>query len=138
VAFIDNLAILALSFKYGVRDTSRWDRILFVSAIVTIVIWILTRSNLTAIWLTVLIDLAASLILILKIRKDPGSENLQAWSVVTVAYFFSLLTLYNKPVGILDIRPAWGVISDGAYAVCIVYYKQKQSRAPDSKKPSHL
>jgi hypothetical protein len=136
VAFIDNLAILLLSIKYGVRDTSRWDRILFISAIVMIAIWVLSRNNALAIWLTVLIDLAASIILILKIKVDPKSENIQAWSVVTFAYLFSLLTLLGKPIGVLYVRPVWGVLSDGAYVVFILYYihKQKLSKSPKIKR----
>ena len=124
VAFIDNLAIVILSFRYGVRETSRWDKILFTAALVTILVWILTDSNATAIWLTVLIDIAASTILILKIRRYPESENLQAWSVVTVAYLCSTLTLSGKPLGILYVRPVYGFISDGAYAVAILYYRR--------------
>lgn len=134
VAFLDNLAILVLSLKYGVRDTSKWDRILFASALITIVIWVLTKSNDLTIWLTVLIDIFASTILILKIRKDPYSENLQAWSVVTFAYFFSLLTLAGKHIGVLYVRPVWGVISDGAYAVLILYYRSIKPKIRAIKK----
>ncbi len=133
VAFIDNLAILLLSIKYGVRDTSKWDRILFMSALIMIAIWIVTKNNALTIWLTVLIDLAASIILILKIKVDPTSENIQAWAVVTFAYFFSLLTLLDKPINILYVRPVWGILSDGAYVFFILYYLRKKNKLSCSK-----
>jgi len=45
--------IYGLSFRYGSRDTSRYDRLLLALSLVTIVIWVLSRSNGLAIWLTI-------------------------------------------------------------------------------------
>jgi len=122
---IGSLWILILSFKYGTRDTSRWDRALFIFALATIVIWVLTKSNATAIWLTLLIDFAATTMLILKIRSLPGSEDHVSWVFGSLAYLLTNLSLFGTPPGILYVRPIYGLLSDAAVVAAIFYYKKK-------------
>lgn len=123
--FIGSFIVLLLSLKFGVRDTSRWDRILFVFAILTIIVWSLTRSNEIAIWLTLLIDLAATTMMILKLRKDPHSEAPYPWILASLAYVFTCLTLVGKPLGILYVRPLYGLICDVTFVGFILYYHKK-------------
>jgi hypothetical protein len=120
VFFISSSADFVLSLKYGTRNTSKWDRALFVSALITIAIWVLTRSNAAAIWLTVLVDIAATAMIILKIRVHPGSEDPYPWAILAVAYVFTCLTLIGKPLGILYVRRYYGLLS-GAAVVAAIY-----------------
>lgn len=123
--FVGSMLILILSFRYGTRDTSRWDKALFSFAILTIIVWIFTKNNVLAIWLTVLIDVAATAMIILKLRTQPHSEAAQPWALAALAYVFSCLSLAGTPFGALYIRPVWGLASDGALLLAILYYSRR-------------
>lgn len=118
-----NLIILALSFRYGTRNTSRFDVFLLALSLLTIVAWIATDNASVAIWLTVLIDIFATAMIILKIKSHPTSEAPFAWIVGTVAYLFSCLALVDKSLGVLYVRPIYGVLSDLAIVAAIYAYK---------------
>jgi len=106
--FAANLITITLSFKYGLRDTSRYDRWLFGLCLVTIIIWILTENNAVAIWLAVLIDASATAMTILKLKVHPLSEAVRPWIMAGSAYAISALTLINRPFGIVYVRPIYG------------------------------
>ncbi len=126
--FVGSLIIFLLSLKYGIRDSSRWDRLLFVFTLYTIGIWYITKSNATAIWLTLIIDLAATTMTILKIKAEPNSEDPLPWTVAVVAYVFTILTLIGKPLSILYVRPFYGLIGDVALVAFIYFWKFKAKR----------
>jgi hypothetical protein len=129
VYFIYAAVIFGLSLKYGVRNSSSYDRLLLGFALATIVLWALTRNNTLAIWLTVLIDSYATTMLILKVRKHPGSEPLYLWCIGSAALLFSSLSLLNKPLGILYVRPWYGFFSDVALVIAIALYQPKRKRS---------
>jgi hypothetical protein len=126
--FIGSLIIFLLSLKYGTRDTSKWDKLLLTFALLAIVIWMLTRSNEAAIWLTLVIDVIATSMIILKLRKKPKSEDPKAWIVATIAYVFTTLSLVGTPVGILYVRPLYGLICDLFLVIAIFYFLRKSSK----------
>lgn len=126
--FVGSLLIFLLSLKYGTRDTSRWDKLLFSFALLTIVIWAITRSNDAAIWLTLVIDVIATTMIILKLRKQPKSEDPKPWIIATVAYIFTTLSLVGTPFGILYVRPLYGLICDLILVVAIYYFLTRSKR----------
>jgi hypothetical protein len=126
IFFVGSFTILLLSLKYGVRDTSKWDRLLFGFALLTIVIWLATRRNDVAIWLTLLIDVLGTSMTALKVKAEPHSEDPYPWMLAAAAYTFSLLSLTGKPLGILYVRPAYGLICNFALAMCIYYFRRKK------------
>ena len=134
IFFVYSAVDFCLSLRYGVRNTSKYDRILFGLALATIVLWLLTRSNELAIWLTVLIDFFATAMLVLKVKRHPGSEPFWLWFIATMAFVFTCLSLADKPFGILYVRPLYGVLSDVAVLWAILYYKPKTER-PYKAKP---
>jgi len=113
---------LVLSFKHGVRGTSRYDKLLLSLALATIAIWLLTRNNVLAIWLTILIDIPATTMLVLKLRKHPGSEPLRLWAISAVAGMFTCLSLADKAFGILYVRPIYTLLSTLAVVLAIIYF----------------
>jgi hypothetical protein len=123
---IYSFIIFILSFSKGTRNTSRLDKLLFTFALVAMVIWVLTRSNEIAIVLTLLIDLAATTMIILKVRVHPNSEAPFSWLIGTIAYVFSCITLINVHPGILYVRPIYGLLCDGALTGFIYYFRAKQ------------
>lgn len=126
--FLSNLVTIALSFKYGVRSTSRYDKLLFTFALLTIVAWVLTKNNAVAIWLTVLIDIFATTLNVLKIRALPDSEDPLAWNIATVAYVFSCLSLAQTHFGVLYVRPIYGLLSDLTIIAAIYYFRSLDRR----------
>lgn len=136
--FIGSFIVFVLSWKYGTRDTSRWDKILFVFALTTIVLWLLTRSNAFAIWLTVLIDFAATTMMILKVRAEPRSEEPLPWLLAIVAYVFSCLSLAGTHDYILYVRPVFGgFVCDGALLLAILLYR-KTNKKIESISPTEI
>jgi hypothetical protein len=127
IFFIGSFIVFLMSLRFGIKDTSPWDRWLFCFAIATVVIWFLTRSNDTAIWLTVVIDVAATAIMILKLKKEPHSEDPFPWIVSAVAYVFTCLTLAGRPLSILYVRPLYGLIGNVIFIGYIYYYRKKDS-----------
>lgn len=127
---VGSLIIYLLSFKYGARDTSKWDKQLFSFAVLTIIIWVLTRSNETAIWLTVLIDIIATAMIILKLKTQPNSEAALPWLLGTVAYLFSCVSLIGTPLNILYVRPIYGFLCDGLLVLAILLYQKPSTKIP--------
>jgi hypothetical protein len=130
--FAGSLVNFLLSLKYGTRDTSRWDRLLLGFALFTIAIWVLTKSNAAAIWLTVIIDVAATSMTILKVVKEPHSEDPQAWIIAGAAYIFTCLSLIDKPLGILYVRPLYGLMGDAILVAFIYYFRHKAGRTTET------
>ena len=129
---LGSLSIFLLSLKYGVRDSSKWYRALFMFALCTIVVWYLTKSNALAIWLTVIIDLAATSMTILKIKAQPYSEDPTPWIIASVAYIFAILTLINQPLNILYVRPLYGLIGDVALVFFIYLWRSNSKKKIDT------
>jgi len=123
IFFLGSLSIFLLSLKFGVRNSSKWDKLLFLFALSTIIIWYLTKSNGIAIWLTVLIDILATTMTILKIKAQPFSEDPLSWKLGTLAYVFSILTLVGQPVSILYVRPLYGFVSDLTIVLAVYFWK---------------
>ncbi len=122
--FLGSTTIFILSFKYGTRDTSRYDRLLLGFALITIVVWAISRSNALAIWLVILIDTAATTMNILKIKAQPNSEQPLPWILASIAYVFTFLTLIHTRFGILFARPTYGLLGDLAIVIAIYAYRR--------------
>jgi hypothetical protein len=125
--FVYCAIVVFLSIKYGVRNTSKYDRILFAMSIATLVVWAFTKNNDLAIWLTAVIDTLATAMLMLKVHLHPKSEALTPWITGTVAYVFSCLSLAGRPLGILYVRPTYGLLCDLAIALSVFIYGVKRS-----------
>ena len=125
VSLVGSVIIVILSFKKGVRNTSNIDKLLFISSLVLLALWVFTRSNELAIWLTVAITFPALGMTFLKVKNKPDSEDPKAWVYITIAYAFSCITLIGVPFGILYVRPIAGLLFDGLLVVFIYYMLKK-------------
>lgn len=125
--FIGSFIVFLLSLRYGVRDTSKWDKVLFAFALVAIAIWYLTRSNEIAIWLTLLIDVFATSMIILKVKSESHSEDPYPWTLAAIAYVFTLLTLVGRPLDILYVRPTYGLVGN-VILIAVIYYFRKRKK----------
>ncbi|HVS78783.1 MAG TPA: hypothetical protein VHD84_00635 [Candidatus Saccharimonadales bacterium] len=133
VWFITSSIDFGLSLKYGLRGTSRWDGLLFGLSIVTIAAWVLTKNPSVAIWLTVAIDVLATTMMVLKIKARPNSEASGPWIIATVAYIFTIVSVINKPLGILYVRPVYGFLSDIVVLAAIMLTAKSLKKSKEDK-----
>lgn len=132
IFFIFSLSVFGLSFSKGTNQTSASDWVLFSFAVLAMILWAVTRNNALAIWLTLFIDLIATAMIILKVRRHPSSENASSWIIQTIAYVFTCLTLYNVRIGILYVRPLYGLICDVALVASILYFNSNPKKSKRS------
>lgn len=135
--FISSFIIFLLSLKFGIRDSSRFDKVLLVFALIIIGIWVLTKNNAIAIWLSVVIDVLATSMMMLKINANPFSEEPSPWSIAAVAYLFTCLTLVEQPVNVLFVRPVYGLLVC-SLIVFFIFFKRKRVGAPAIETPHTL
>ena len=135
VFFIYSLIVGWLSLTRGIRSTSKYDWFLFSFSILTIIIWILTSNASIAIWLTVFIDIFATAMTILKIKARPDSEDPYPWVIGSFAYIFSCIALADKGLGVLYVRPIYGLISDILVAAAAYYYLGPLNLGRKNNKP---
>lgn len=136
VFFISTIIDFLLSLRYGVRNTSRWDGLLFAFSLLTIVAWVLSNDPSVAIWLTVVIDVFATTMMILKIKAQPASEAVLPWLTGAIAFIFSTISLADKPFGILYVRPIYGFISDLAVVAAVYFYARNSKRVIEQTAPN--
>ncbi len=125
VFFVTTFIVFVLSFFKGSRNTSPFDKFLFAAALFTVALWLLTENNVLAIWLTVIIDICATTMTLLKIKVEPHSEDPTPWTISTVAFVFTCLTLAGKPVSVLYVRPFYGLFSVGVVAWYIFHHRKR-------------
>lgn len=124
--FVYSVIIFLLSFSRGSKETSNSDKYLFVLALLAMFAWAITRNNDLAIWLTLIIDISATAMIILKVRISPDSEDPFPWLLGTIAYGFSCITLLGVNFGILYVRPIYGLVCDGVLVGAIYYFSSQQ------------
>lgn len=128
VYFVSTLIIFFLSLSRGARNTSDLDRLLFAGALLTIGLWVLTGNNILAIWLTVVIDVFATTMTVLKVRGEPAFEDPKPWIISTLAYVFASMALAGREFGIIYVRPFYGLFSAGIVVWAVYHYRQKNRK----------
>ena len=132
--FTFSLTVFILSFTKGTTKPTNTTISLFFLALVAMGVWAFTRNNNVAIWLTLVIDILGTAIIILKTRRNPGTEDATSWIIGTIAYVFSCIALYGVEFGILYVRPLYGLVCDAALVFAIYYYStNRQTKTASSK-----
>lgn len=86
-----SITVLALC-GYGYRKYGRIDALSLVLAVAAIVGWQVTGNPLLAIWLAIAADFFASVPTVVKTAREPYSEELKAWGLITVAAIFGAIS----------------------------------------------
>jgi hypothetical protein len=86
-------AILAL--KYGTKDITRGDKVSLIAALLAIIPWLLTDTPLWSVILITVIDLLAYYPTLRKSWNRPHEEALLAYTIGTVKFFLSVISLSN-------------------------------------------
>lgn len=95
------MTMFGLSLKYGYRKWSWLDPTCFILAVISLIVWYLTKEAAYAIYILSLIDWLALLPIVRKSWKDPTSESKTVWRI-------SLLSSVCLVIAITDWR--WAVV----------------------------
>ncbi len=87
--------IALISIKYGSRDITRSDVIIFVMALVAIVPWLFTKDPTLSIIILTIVNTLAFIPTIRKTIKDPESETFSSYVIHTFRHSLSILALTN-------------------------------------------
>ncbi len=93
VFFIGNILVALLSLRYGYGKFSFKDGAAIVAALIGVALWAATNNPLIALLVTIVVDFLAYWLTIIKSWKAPYSENLLAWSLMTLAAILSILSV---------------------------------------------
>lgn len=87
------LIIFLLSFRYGEKCWHRSDTWCLCLALFAIVIWKLTGNPILALISGLVADALAVIPTLIKIKRDPNSENLLSWSFGLTSSVFNILAV---------------------------------------------
>lgn len=91
---INCFLITLLGLKgYGFKRYTRFDIFCLVMAVVSLILWRLTNEPLTALIITFLLNVFATLPTIIKVFKYPDTENSTGWLMMCGASILSLLSI---------------------------------------------
>jgi hypothetical protein len=101
VFFAGNIVVAFLSLRYGYGRFGIKDGAAIVAALIGVALWAATNNPLIALLVTVAVDFMAYWLTIIKSWKAPYSENLLAWSLMTIAAILSILSVGEFNVTLL-------------------------------------
>jgi hypothetical protein len=111
-AFIANVLVTILCFfGYGYRKFGTVDKISMVLAILAIIGWQATANPLIAIVLAVGADCIAYIPTIVKVYREPRSENPSYWMILILADVLALISLTKFDLANMIFPIAYGVMA---------------------------
>ncbi len=93
-----NIVMLALILRYGRSGFSPLDKISFVGAVISLLLWAGTYSPVSTVVMNRIIAWIGAVPTIRQVFIDPGAENKLAWGFFMLGTFVSLLAIgdWNK------------------------------------------
>lgn len=82
--------VFLLSFKYGTKDITTSDRFILISSLLAIVVWWKLDNPLAAVLMISAIDGMGYIPTVRKSFKDPWSETLSFWGIMTIICFLTI------------------------------------------------
>lgn len=114
--FVGVIIVYALSFKYGVGKLDRHKAILLACICIALSTWFFSSDATLAIWILVAVEATGGLLTALKVYRDPGSETLTMWVLLSVAGGLGVFAIAPGNAGILYLYPVF-LIGMGAVIV---------------------
>lgn len=119
------LVVLLLSLKRGTKDIVFSDKVVFVLAILTIILWLFAKQPLLAIILASIADLLAFIPTVRKSWHKPFSETLSLYQMNTLRFALAILALEQFTL-ITAVWPAMWAICNGLFALMLIYRRRTQ------------
>jgi hypothetical protein len=87
--------VFGLSFKFGTRNITRSDTLVFVAALAAILVWWQLENPVLAILMVAAIDGLGYLPTYRKLWVEPYSENVPSWALFALSPLLSLFALHE-------------------------------------------
>jgi hypothetical protein len=115
------IALLSLIKKCD-KHITKSDWICFISGILAIPVWIVTKDPLWAVLLLTAIDVTGYIPTIKKVSKDPYSDSVGMFTLTSLRNVFSIIALDEKILTNIIFQAA--TITGNMLIVCIIVYKK--------------
>ena len=93
VTSLMTIFIAIISFKYGIKDITKSDTIIFIAALLAVIPWYLTKNPTLSIIILTIIDVLAFIPTIRKTIKYPESETLSSYILHTIRHGLSIAAI---------------------------------------------
>jgi len=119
--------VYILSFKYGVGGYEKKDILTLIGACISLFLWYLTKEPAVALFIIIFIDLLGANLTIIKIWKNPETENWVGWAMCGLGGFLGTLAVGELNF-ILIVFPLYICIINFTMAIIILYRRRKLSK----------
>jgi len=122
-----SLVLFVLSIKKGVGGYEKLDIVTLVFVVSVLVIWYLTNDPYLALYLTILADIIAFIPTVIKIIKEPQTENWMFYSSDVIAAIFGILALEAYTLDKLA-YPLYIFLINVFASLLIIFYEKRIER----------
>lgn len=121
---IGPLIVFLLSIKYGVGGFLLRDKLSLAFAGLGLLLWYLTNNAAFALWITILVDMSAFYLVLIKTYNDPSSELPLLWGGGVITGLLSAVSVGRFDVNLLAF-PTYYALSSGLIFSTIIYRSKK-------------
>lgn len=114
--------VFIFSIKYGVGGFRKIDILSLIGAGISLLLWYLTNEPAVALFLIILIDIIGSNLTILKVWKNPETENWVGWAMCGVGGLFGILSVGSFNL-ILLAYPVYICLANSVIAIIVLIRK---------------
>lgn len=125
--FIGPLIVAILSFRYGYSEWSKLDIICLVTAMISVIPWVLSKDATLTLVINVLIDSTGAIPTLVKTYREPDTEDLTAWTIFFIANTLQLFSISQWHISV--IYPVYLFFLAAAMVLLIVKDKIRKSVA---------
>ena len=126
------IIIAVLSIRKGTGDITKLDKVLFVSALIAIIPWYITKNPTVSIILISIIDACAFLPTIRKTMNDPSSETLITYVLNVARHGLSIIAL-SKLSFVTVLYPVYLLIMNIVMSTIILRNKLTKEKVDNIK-----
>ena len=121
------IIIFILSIKYGMGGASRLDIVALIVSGIGLVLWYLTNEPLYALLITIVIDMLASMLTVVKTYKEPSTETFSAYMICGTGGLLGAFAVGTLNFSLI-IFPLWICVMNYAIGFTILLGQRRQSR----------
>lgn len=132
---LDTIAVITifiLSIRYGTGGLVKRDIVALIFAVFGLIVWYFTKEAAFALYIVLAIDLAGSVLTVVKSHEDPGSETLISWILFGLAGLLSAISVGEFNF-ILLIYPIYICLANWSVVVAMLLGKRKQILYKDGR-----
>ena len=111
--------VLLLSFKYGSKNITVFDTVVFVSALCAILVWSQLKNPVLAVIMVTVIDAIGYIPSIRKAYQEPWSETMWTWGVFAFSDILALFSLREYNILTVTYLSAIVVLNLVLFSTCL-------------------